>query len=624
MKKERAALTVEASIILTIFMFFVLFLLSFNRVYSAQNIMSHATLQAADAISAESMLRENANISAQGVGNILTVSNHIYNGESIEAAALERLTNSNIKVIAKKDFIAAVAESESKADEVLKENGIKNGLGGLDFSGCKYYSDSGETIVFVKYTVELQFPIFGLREFPMTKAAKVTNMGKETYTVTVKAQNPAHGTTSGTVRVRKGGQTTIQAKANHGYQFVRWIEDGSTAYKRDLTVNSDLTYTAVFKKAFFSVIAEVNNDNWGKTTGSGSYNLDDIATLTATSKVNGGYKFCGWDENGNDKIDDDESTEATLKIKVRRDVKVKAIFKPIPYQIKVITGGRGIAILKSGTNNLKTNKTAGNTVSLTLDYGTKFTIDAQSSDYPFVGWAGSASGKPAKKDLTVPVGGGTYTAKFEEPYVRITTNINIAIAGSVTSANSSVSTEQEFFRTFGISNSMKLNAATNIINAKLSWSSSNSNVVSVDQSGNITAKGIGTATISVSTKTTDGEKFTGTKKVVIKRLLVEINYRANKDVRHYRDKPVEGNWKNIYQTSYWWFYRYQFVDSLPNNTVAPGQYSGGHLHNPYPYGSKPLQDGYNKSSQTAYVVFWDYFQDVLMYDKGIKIQYVGD
>ena len=43
LKKEKAALTVEASLTLTLFMFFVLFLLSFNRVYSAQNTVSHAT-----------------------------------------------------------------------------------------------------------------------------------------------------------------------------------------------------------------------------------------------------------------------------------------------------------------------------------------------------------------------------------------------------------------------------------------------------------------------------------------------------------------------------------------------------------------------------------------------------
>ena len=133
LKKEKAALTVEASLILTLFMFFVLFLLSFNRVYSAQNTVSHATLQAADAISSESMLRAGA--TEENIEKLLAVSNHIYAGESIPKSALEKLTNANIVEVARNNFISAIAESESKADSVLKKYGVKDGINGIARAG---------------------------------------------------------------------------------------------------------------------------------------------------------------------------------------------------------------------------------------------------------------------------------------------------------------------------------------------------------------------------------------------------------------------------------------------------------------------------------------------------------
>ena len=56
-KRQQGILTVEASIVLTLLILLVLFLFSFGRVYRAQSLVSHATLQAADAVALESYLR---------------------------------------------------------------------------------------------------------------------------------------------------------------------------------------------------------------------------------------------------------------------------------------------------------------------------------------------------------------------------------------------------------------------------------------------------------------------------------------------------------------------------------------------------------------------------------------
>ncbi|MCR4614918.1 MAG: pilus assembly protein [Clostridiales bacterium] len=626
MKKERAALTVEAALVLTLFMVFFLFLLSFNVVYSAQNMVSHATLQAADAISVESMLRTGSN--NQGMGNMLTVSNHIYNGESVESSALEKLTNNNIAGIAKDDFIAAISDSETKADEILKKCHVKGGLEGIDFSGCKYNSDTGETIVYVKYAVELQFPLFGFREINMTKAAKVTNMGKDTCVVTVKAKDPTQGSTSGTVRVLRGHSTTIVAYPYYGYRFVRWIEDGSSTNPKEIIVDRDMTYTAVFEKAYYAVQADVNNPAYGTTTGSGSYKLNDVANLTAKTRVEGGYRFLGWDANGNGVVDADESTQSTLSFKVRRDVKVTAIFEPIPYDITVTTDGRGIASLSAGGNTVSTGLAANSTAKLTLNYGTQFTINAESGDYKFIKWTGSIERADAKQNLTVPVGGGTYKANFEEPYFAFTSEseysidedgIKLLTSGGYTNDGKYINSQSDFFNCFNITTEKVLIIDTNL-RSPITWTSSNPNIISVDSNGKITVKNVGTAIITASTKTADGEVFSKSKQVSARRLMVEANYQTRDGYRHYYSEPMR-SWSG-YNTIYGWFYRYQFVDSLSGlQTVAPGTETNGKMVHPL-QGTSEIQNGTNKSNETGYVYFWkhdDTSMDIPMFDRGVKL-----
>lgn len=630
MKKERAVLTVEASIVLTLFMAFVLFLLSFNRVYSAQNIVSHATLQTADAVSAESMIRSNTD--ASEIENMLKVSNAIYAGQTIEASAFEKITAKNIVDIARKNFIAAVAESESKADAILKKNGVKDGIGGIDLSGSKYDSKTGETIIYVKYTVELQFPIFGLKEFSMTKAAKVTNMGKDTYTLTVRPQDPKMGTTSGTVKVRKGGKHEIVAYPADGYRFLRWLEDGNKEEKRVITVNSDLTFTAIFEKAYYSVDAKVNNSKYGSITGKGSYEYEDVAKLTASPTVKGGYEFIGWDENNNGKVDDDEETSSTLKLRVTSDVLVTAIFKPKPYEVKVRTGGRGIAILSANGQKLYTTRTQGNEVKMTLDYGSSFTIEAQSSDYPFSNWSGSTSGGDMKKTLTVPVNGGTYIANFEQPYISIITRMELPIYNEVTSDTGTGKgiyrepgnyvSESTFLNYFGLKNSMRLETSTNIKNARLTWSTNNDGIVTVDQNGVITANNYGTAVITVVATASDGTFDDDHVSVTVKNLYTAVSYRKSQ-IRRYYDTPQE-HWKDNFEKPYGWFYRYVLTDSPPSAYVPippGGKATRSQMEPGLPVWGP--QDGYNGSStKTAYIVDPGYGK-VLMFDKKKIIQRVG-
>ena len=134
-KREQGILTVEASIVLTLMLLFILFLFSFGRVYRAQNLASHATLQSADAVAMESYLRETA--LQTDVSEVVHLASHITESSAISAESLESLRSANLPKIARQKFIAAIASSEAKADEKLKSMGVKNGLAGVDFSECK-------------------------------------------------------------------------------------------------------------------------------------------------------------------------------------------------------------------------------------------------------------------------------------------------------------------------------------------------------------------------------------------------------------------------------------------------------------------------------------------------------
>ena len=69
--------------------------------------------------------------------------------------------------------------------------------------------------------------------------------GANEYTITVIAQNPSMGTTTGSGTFAYGTATTITAEPYEGYYFVQW-NDGNTQRIRTITVTGNATYTAYF------------------------------------------------------------------------------------------------------------------------------------------------------------------------------------------------------------------------------------------------------------------------------------------------------------------------------------------------------------------------------------------
>ena len=112
-KKERGIITVESSMVLMLITLFILFLFSFGRVYRAQNLVSHAVLQSADAVALESYLRETA--FENDVNDVVKLSSHITTSSAISAESLESLRTANVPKIAKEKFAAAIASTSNGA-----------------------------------------------------------------------------------------------------------------------------------------------------------------------------------------------------------------------------------------------------------------------------------------------------------------------------------------------------------------------------------------------------------------------------------------------------------------------------------------------------------------------------
>ncbi len=387
-KREQGILTIEASIVLTLMLLFILFLFSFGRVYRAQNLVSHATLQSADAVAMESYLRETALQS--NVSEVVHLSSYITGSSSISAEGVESLRSANLPQIARQKFIAAIANTEDNADKKLKNLGVKDGLAGIDFSECKMDLGNDDVIIAVKYTIEMQFPVFGFEEITVTKAAKAKTFGEILFEVSTKPNYPGWGSTDGDDKVVHGSTVQITATPNYGYKFVSW-NDGNTDNPRTVTVTDAQNYIAIFEKDKFGVnlrsqitynttYAGIDHTNYGSVDGAGNYSYLDNATISATPTAN--YEFVGWDDNGDGVVD---NTDSTRTITVDKTYNIKAIFKPVLLTVTVRSNNSNGSVQISQGNNKG--------LSLQVEYGSNVLLIAtvNNGNYLFDRWSNNST-----------------------------------------------------------------------------------------------------------------------------------------------------------------------------------------------------------------------------------------
>ena len=429
-KNERGVLSVEASIVLCMLTLFVLFLFNFVLVYRAENMVSHATLQSADAVALESYLRETTFETDEE--RVLFWANRINGSTEIPEESFESLRSVDLPTLAKEKFLLAIDDDPKEADSKLKKLGVKDGIDGIDFSESYVELTTNDVIVKASYTVNMKFPVFGASELKVTKAAKAKTAGEILFDINVVPDNEIHGVTTGTGRYKMGTEVEITATPNYGYDFTGW-NDGVTDNPRIVTVTDAHTYIANFERYNFGITlftADVR-DPENKTKGISDFGsviaslngVDSVggneypyeSTVSIRTATNPGYEFFGWEgtmenDSGVHKV---SFKDTEFKVEVDSVYVLTALYKPIEYNVSVTTScdaARGIiGVSQANTGNYYK--------SVSLEYGNYIQLKANEiSGYTFKGWYKGDS-KVADYNYPIfkmPVGGGVYEARYEK------------------------------------------------------------------------------------------------------------------------------------------------------------------------------------------------------------------
>jgi hypothetical protein len=169
-RSERGSFVVEASVAFVAFAFFYMFTLSYVQVSSAQNLVAHAILQTGQKLSAKSYADDKLDaigwslgglFDAIGLGDEFDINQWYENEDTV----VEAVKESVLQYVGHGD--------EAKADLLLKELNVRNGVSGLDFTGTKI--EGKDLHIQVSYGADLWFSEFfgvDIESFRITQTVK--------------------------------------------------------------------------------------------------------------------------------------------------------------------------------------------------------------------------------------------------------------------------------------------------------------------------------------------------------------------------------------------------------------------------------------------------------------------
>lgn len=169
-KREEGLLSLEACISLMVFIFLMLYLYSFFEVFEARNKMAHVVLSVADSMALDGLIND-AEYEG-GVISDLVEMIYSYNvSKSDFIANNEWVENENqLQTVIEKRFIAYLANGDvEKANQILENYGIEDGMAGLDFSNSKV--EDGNIYISVVYEMEYEFNTFGKDKVRLEQSA---------------------------------------------------------------------------------------------------------------------------------------------------------------------------------------------------------------------------------------------------------------------------------------------------------------------------------------------------------------------------------------------------------------------------------------------------------------------
>ncbi len=157
----------------------------------------------------------------------------------------------------------------------------------------------GDTIQ-IAATPYLGFAFAGWDDGIMNNPRTVVVTQDETFTahfevrqcyITTRVTPEGAGTVNGGGSYTYGETAHLTAHSNTGYVYSMW-DDGIMDNPRNVFVEGDATYTAVFTPLQYVITTECDPEEGGTVTGAGTYDYGTTAVLTATANEN--YTFICW------------------------------------------------------------------------------------------------------------------------------------------------------------------------------------------------------------------------------------------------------------------------------------------------------------------------------------------
>ena len=244
------------------------------------------------------------------------------------------------------------------------------------------------------------------------------------YTLTMATSNTAMGTTipaPGTYAYTPGDTLTISAIPTTNCHFVQW-SDGDTNATRSITVNDNVTYTAIFDYNPITITLVNADTAMGTVTpapGVYTFHVGDTASALATPA--NGYHFNQWIIGMAGLTDSMTSNPVTMVLPTYlagASITLTATYAPNLYHIDVYSDNNDLGTV-SGTGQYA--------------YNTYATITATPNNHcVFVQWNDGDSN--AVRNVLV-TGNASYTATFAAlPQYEVTIDVDPENAGTVTGA----------------------------------------------------------------------------------------------------------------------------------------------------------------------------------------------
>lgn len=171
LKKERGSMTLEASIVVPIFISVMLLVNGFFIFFMGQQMMSNALIQSAKSLSYDPYATQrtesdDSNFIAELIPTLYDAFNagggdYVLSNDWWEEASIED--------VVKERFLLYLSPTDS--NDLLATFGIKNGIDGLDFSESEYAD--GVLTIKMKYTQEFVFNMLDLASFDDSMQVKV-------------------------------------------------------------------------------------------------------------------------------------------------------------------------------------------------------------------------------------------------------------------------------------------------------------------------------------------------------------------------------------------------------------------------------------------------------------------